>query len=243
MRSAAIILSTIALAACGMAADAQENAGDGSSTKRSYNVGAFDGVALAGSHDVIVTVGGARSVRAEGDAEVLDQLEVKVENGTLRIGTRKGVRWPSGFWNNRRPVTVYVTAPALSSAAVAGSGDMRIDTIQGDSFKGVVAGSGDLDINSVRVGEAQFSVAGSGDITAAGSANSLQAKIAGSGDIDLAGFETRQAAVSVVGSGDVRTRASETASVSIMGSGNVTVAGTARCTVSKRGSGSVNCGS
>lgn len=242
MRSAIILLSSVALAACGMAADAQENGGDGSSARRDFSVGAFDAVALAGSHDVIVTVGGAPAVRAEGDAEVIEKLDIEVEDGTLKIGTKRGTRWPSGFWNNRRPVTVYVTAPALNAAVVAGSGDMRIDAVQGDRFKATVAGSGDLEIGTMRVGQANFSVAGSGDITASGSANATQAKIAGSGDINLAGFETRTASVSIVGSGDVRTRATETVSVSIMGSGNVTVAGTAKCTVTKRGSGEVNCG-
>lgn len=240
MRSAIILLSSIALAACGMAADAQE--GDGTPTRRAFSVGAFEAVALAGSHDVIVTVGGAPAVRAEGDAEVIERLEIEVEDGTLKIGTKRGTRWPSGFWNNRRPVTVYVTAPALNAAAVAGSGDMRIDAVQGDRFSGTVAGSGDLEIGTLRVGQAKFSVAGSGDIMASGSANATQAKVAGSGDIDLSGFETRTAAISVMGSGDVRTRATETASISIMGSGNVTVAGTAKCTISKRGSGEVNCG-
>lgn len=242
MRHALILLSTAMLAACNMSAEAQENPGDGSSVRRNFTVGAFDSVGLSGSHDVVVTVGGAPLVRAEGDPDVIDKLEIEVEDGTLRIGTRKGVRWSDGFWRNRRPVTVYVTAPALKAAAVAGSGDMRVDKVEGDSFTASVAGSGDLEVGTVRVGQAKFSVAGSGDIRASGSAGSLDASIAGSGDIDLAGFEARQASVSVVGSGDVRARATETANVSIMGSGNVTMAGTARCTVSKRGSGDVNCG-
>jgi hypothetical protein len=245
MRSMMVFVSTLALAACNMSADAQENegkAGDGRVSQQSFNVGDFEGVALAGSHDVIVSVGAATSVRAEGDAEIIEKLDIRVENGTLKIGTKKGVHWPSGFMRNRAPVTIHVTTPRLASAAVAGSGDMRIDKVEGDSFKGSIAGSGDMEVGALRVGQAEFAVAGSGDIKASGIAGSTKVSIAGSGDVDLQGVRSRQANVSIVGSGDVRAMASETAAVSIMGSGNVTMAGGAKCTVSKRGSGNVNCG-
>jgi hypothetical protein len=244
MRTLLIVASTCVLAACNMAADAQdgERSGSGRTTQQSYTVGEFDGVALAGAQNVVVTVGGAPSVRAEGDAETIERLDIRVEDGTLRIGMKKGTRWNVDWHNDRAPVTVYVTAPRLSSAAVAGSGDMTIDKVEGDRFKASVAGSGDLAIASLRVGEADFSIAGSGDIRASGSAGRTDISIAGSGDVDLGGVESRSAEVSIVGSGDVRARASETADVSIMGSGNVTMAGTARCSVSKRGSGDVRCG-
>ncbi len=240
MRSLIILASTVALAACGMTADAQEG-GSGKVGQRSFSVGAFDSVGLAGSHDVVVAVGGAPSVRAEGDPDILEKLDVRVDGSTLRIGAQKGFSWSPGFMRNRKPVTVYVTVPSLSGAAVAGSGDIRIDKVEGDRFKGAVAGSGDLRIAALRVGEAEFAVAGSGDVRAAGSAQRLKVTLAGSGDLDLSALEAKDADVSLAGSGDVRARATGTADVSIMGSGDVTMAGGAQCSVKKRGSGSVNC--
>ncbi|MBA3677843.1 MAG: DUF2807 domain-containing protein [Sphingosinicella sp.] len=242
MRFPMILVSTLAIAACGMSADAQEGEGTGRVTKQDFNIGAFEGVALAGSHDVVVTVGGASAVRAEGDAEIIEKLDIRVENGTLRVGTKKGTNWSVGFMRNRAPVTIYVSMPSISSAAVAGSGDMRVDKVEGKSFDASIAGSGDLEIASIRVDEADFSVAGSGDIKATGSAGNAKVSIAGSGDVDLAGVQSRQANVSIVGSGGVQAQASETADISIMGSGDVSIAGGAKCTISKRGSGEVRCG-
>lgn len=240
MRSLIILASTAALAACGMTADAQEG-GSGETTRRGFTVGAFDSVGLAGSHDVIVTVGGAQSVRAEGDPKILEKLDIRVEGTTLKIGTQKGFSWSSGFMRNRRPVTVYVTVPSLNAAAVAGSGDIKIDKVEGERFKGAVAGSGDLQIAAMRVGGAEFAVAGSGDVRASGSAQRVTAKLAGSGDVDLSGLEARDAEVSLAGSGDVRARATGTANISIMGSGDVSMAGGAQCSIKKRGSGEVMC--
>lgn len=240
MRALIVLVSSLAIAACGATAGAQEG-GSGETAQRNFNVGAFDSVGLAGSHDVVVTVGGAASVRAEGDPDIIDKLDIKVEGSTLKIGTQKGMNWTSSFMRNRKPVTVYVTVPSLVAGAVAGSGDLKIDKVEGQRFKGAVAGSGDLQIAAMRVGEAEFAVAGSGDIRASGSAQRLEAKLAGSGDLDLSGLEAKDADVSVAGSGDVRARATGTANVSLMGSGDVTLTGGAQCSVKKRGSGEVNC--
>jgi hypothetical protein len=240
MRSLIVLVSSLAVAACGMSAGAQEG-GTGETAQRNFQVAAFDSVGLAGSHDVIVTVGGAASVRAEGDPQVIEKLDIRVEGSTLKIGTQKGVSWTSSFMRNRKPVTVYVTVPSLAAASVAGSGDLRVDKVEGERFNGAVAGSGDLQIAALRVGEAEFAVAGSGDIRAVGSVQRLKADLAGSGDLDLSGLEATDADVSVAGSGDIRARATGTANVSLMGSGDVTMSGGAQCSVKKRGSGQVNC--
>jgi hypothetical protein len=242
MRSLAILLSSLAVAACNMSADAQEaTRGEGGPvTQRSFALTGFDAVGLAGSPDLIVTVGGAHAVRAEGDAEMLERLDLRVENGTLKVGYKKG-DW-SMNWGNRAKTRIFVTVPTLRAASLAGSGDIQVDRVQGDSFEASVAGSGDIAIAQMQVGTANFSIAGSGGITASGAAQTASASIAGSGDIDAGGLQSRTASASVMGSGDVRIRATETANVSIMGSGDVLVGGSARCTINKRGSGSVRCG-
>lgn len=212
-------------------------AGTGAGTSRSFQVGAFDKINLAGSPDVQVTVGGQPSVRAEGDAAALDRLTVEVVDGELRIGMRPG----TSFGMNRG-VTVHVTVPALQAASIAGSGDINIDTVQGQAFAGSVGGSGDLDVRQLRVGNASFSLTGSGGIRAAGGAQRTNASLNGSGDLSLSGFETADATVALIGSGDIDLRATGSATVQLTGSGDVNIGGGARCTVAKTGSGEVSCG-
>ena len=240
MRKAMLLAAIFGLAACNYVADAQQRGNSsGQSSQRSYNLSGFNAVSVSGPYNVIVTVGPGHSVRAEGDTELLERLEVEVEGRSLKIRTRKGE------WNRiatRGKATVHVTLPAIEAASIAGSGDMRIDQVEGRNFSASIAGSGDMDVASLRVGEAKFSVAGSGAIRAAGSAGQSNVSVAGSGDVDLDRLETRTASVSIAGSGDVRARASDTARVSIMGSGDVSIGGSATCSVSKMGSGSVRCG-
>ena len=241
MRSILIVapLAAIAVAACSAGAQPGEERASGEQGRRDFQVGAFQAVSLEGSHDVVVTVGGQPSVRAEGDAEALERLEISVENGSLRISSERRSGW--SWRRNRGRVTVYVTAPALNAASIGGSGDMRIDRVRAEAFRASIGGSGNMEIVALQARRAAFSVAGSGNVRAAGQAEEADVSVAGSGDLALEGLATRRADVSIVGSGDVAISASESVDASIMGSGDVTVTGNARCTVSKMGSGDVHC--
>ncbi len=234
----AIFGIVLALGACtsrGEERDAQRATG-----QRDFQVGEFQAVSLDGSHDVVVAVGGAASVRAEGDAEAIERLEIRVENGTLRIGTRDERGWFN--FRDHGGVTVHVTTPALNGASIRGSGDMRVDRAEAQAFEADIAGSGDLQIAALRAQRANFAIAGSGSIQAAGTVEQASIAIAGSGNVGLERLQTRRASVSVAGSGDVSVRASEAVDGDIMGSGDVVVHGTARCSIQKMGSGDVRCG-
>ena len=239
MREPLMLVPLLLLAACG--ANAQDKGASGQAGRRDFQVGAFDRVELAGSQNVIVKVGGAPSAYAEGDTGLLERLEVKVENGVLRIGQKKG-KWSFGWSKDHAPITVHVSAPSLKGAEVAGSGDMKIDTVQGDEFAASIAGSGELEVASLRAKSTSFSIAGSGGVSAAGAAETTDISIAGSGDVRVGGLEVKRAKVSIAGSGNVEARAMETADISIMGSGDAVIAGTAKCNVSKMGSGDARCG-
>jgi len=231
------------MAACSAGAQPGEAGEDrdsgGAQGLRNFEVGAFSRVSLEGSHDVVVTVGGAPSVRAEGDNAAIERLDIRVENGTLKVGTERG-NW--SFRRNRGRVTVYVSAPVLEGATIGGSGDMRIDRVQAQRFAASIGGSGDMEIGALRASRANFSIAGNGNIRATGQADEADISVAGSGNLALQSLQMRRADVSIVGSGDVEIRASETVDASILGSGDVIVHGGARCSVSKMGSGDVRCG-
>src|SRR5687767_1146163 len=77
----------IALGACSSA-----NGEEGANVQRSFQVGDFRNLSVEGSHEVIVTVGGQPSVRAEGRERELERLRVAVRDGTLVIDSAQGER-------------------------------------------------------------------------------------------------------------------------------------------------------
>jgi hypothetical protein len=235
----------VPLAACSVSdsadADAKGVPGTGSGTARSYPVAGFSAVELRGSDDADVRVGSAFSVRAEGPAADLDKLVIEKVGDSLRIGRKSGI----GLWNGggQHAVKIFVTMPRIASAAVAGSGNLAIDSIEGSRFSGVSAGSGDLAIARLGVDAADLTISGSGGITAAGgTARKLSLSVVGSGDISAARLKAASAEVSIAGSGDVTADVAGPAEVSIVGSGDADLGRGAKCTISKVGSGEVKCG-
>ena len=237
----AILAAAIAAAAAasGCARDRQEPAGP--ATTRNFQVGAFERLEVAGPYDVTVATGGAPSVRASGGERAIERMVVEVKGGTLKIHPRKRSGIHFG-WSKAHPVKLTVTVPSLAAAEIAGSGDIEIDKIAGDSFEAGVAGSGNLRLGEVSVKKLRAGIAGSGAIHAGrGRASEASYEIAGSGDIDGAAVVAETASVSIAGSGNVAAHATATASVEIAGSGDVRVTGGAKCSVSKAGSGNVHC--
>ena len=224
--------------ACHVGADAEDRDA-GPEVTRNYQVGAFDKVAVAGPYEVNVVTGGQPGVSAKGGEHLLEETEVLVEGGTLKIKPRKkkGINWS---WRGGKAVFT-VNAAAIRGAAIAGSGGINVDKVAGD-FNGDVAGSGDLKVGAIAGGKVTLAIAGSGDVEAAGKADSIDLSIAGSGDIRAGGLTSRTADVSIAGSGNIDANASEAADISIMGSGNVNIKGGAKCSISKAGSGNVVCG-
>lgn len=214
----------------------QACAADASATRR-FDVTGFRQIDLRGSDNVVIRVGPAFSVTATGPETVLQMMTAELRGDTLRIG-RQGRNWNRG---RTGVATVTVTLPALTGAAVSGSGDMTVAPFRTARFSGAVAGSGNLQLLRVEAEQVGLSIAGSGNLVAAGRAARAILSIAGSGDLDAAGLDSATLSASVAGSGDLLSRATGTASASIVGSGDITVHGPARCTVSKLGSGDVHC--
>ena len=212
----------------------------GGSGQRAYNVSGFEGVSATGSADVEVSVGPAFSARGTGSAGALDRYEVVVENGMLKIQPKRSAWWGQ-FWSGSRGATFYVTLPQLSSATLAGSGDMKIDKVSGPKFAADLQGSGDLEVAALAVDQVQLSLAGSGDMSVSGRAGNARVSVAGSGDMEASGLSSTTADVAIFGSGDVALTVANAANVSVAGSGDVSIGGSAHCNVSRSGSGDVTC--
>ena len=235
--TAAVIAASAATSACGH--DRSEDGGP--TVSRNYQVGNFQELEVAGPYDVEVRTGGQPGVSARGSEKLLDKTTVEVRGDKLVISPQRHKGWFHVGWTSHGKAQLIVTVPQLKAATIAGSGDIKVDQVKGDSFEGTVAGSGGLNVGTLDVQSLKLAIAGSGDVKTAGKAKSVTYDIAGSGGIDAGAVAAEQAKVSIAGSGSVKAHATGTADVDIMGSGDVNVTGGAKCSVSKAGSGDVRC--
>jgi hypothetical protein len=240
-------LAVLALSACGYSvADAVEdvtdnkNSGLASGKSISTTVAttdAFSKVEGVGPDNIVFVTGDAFTIKADGNVEAIETLRYKIENGAIVIGRIRG-KW---FGDSAKAATITITAPKLSAAALAGSGDFTADRMTGDEIKLKIAGSGGMNVGSLTAKKLKSDIAGAGDLVLAGKVDSADYSIAGSGKVDATKLSATDADVSIAGSGNLKLNASGKVDVSIAGSGSVDVTGGATCTTSKMGSGRVNC--
>lgn len=234
--AAAIVAGSALTGACG-----QSHASDGPTVSRNYPVGNFQEIEVAGPYDVTVHTGANPGVSARGGENLLDRTTVEVEGDKLVIQPKSHGLFSFSFGTHHK-TEFTVTVPQLSSATLAGAGDLNVDAVHGDSFEASLAGAGDVAIGSVDVKSLKLSMTGAGDAKiGSGKAEIVEYSAAGAGTIDARGVVARDAKVTIAGSGDVHASATGAAVVSVMGSGDVDIAGGAKCSVTKHGSGDVRC--
>ncbi|MEO9468291.1 head GIN domain-containing protein [Parasphingorhabdus sp.] len=246
MKKLILLVPILALAACeGSIANAVAKGSKSSFSggtefgATTIDPGEFKGVTLAGPDDVIFTTGPEFSLRAEGDADALEQLRYKITDGQLKIGRdNEGVSWKVG----KDSAVVYVTAPALNSAKLAGSGDMEVDEMSGESASLSLAGAGNINVAKVESDSLKAKIAGSGDVRVAGAVDSASVSIAGSGDIRGKDLKAESATIKIAGSGNVTLSSDGSVDAKVMGSGDIRVHGSAKCKSKTMGSGEINCG-
>jgi hypothetical protein len=203
-------------------------------------VSGFSGITISGRHNVYITMGNTESLRLEGDAAAINEIETKVESGVLKIRNKKQMNTRS--WNNTGKVNIYIQAKSLNSMVLSGSGNVEVDgKLKSANLNNTISGSGSIELN-IDVENYNAVISGSGEISAKGNAKNARITIAGSGDFDGQNFKTSNANAKVSGSGDISIIADKQLDAVVSGSGDIRYTGSAKVNSTKSGSGSISKG-
>ena len=198
--------------------------GNGNRKKETRSVGSYTAISSAGSWDVMVAYGESNTIQVEGDENLLEYIETKVENGKLAIKSKRNVNL-----RTRNKITIYVSLTRLTGVSLSGSGDIigegKFSNDGETQFK--VSGSGSIKLAFHKVKDVDVSISGSGNIRLTGSAGSVEASISGSGNADCSELNCDDASARISGSGNIKLNANKSVDASISGSGNVSYKGAA----------------
>ena len=198
--------------------------GNGKLKKETRSVGDYTAVSSSGFWDVMIAYGKGSQIEIEGDEDLLNYIETKVEDGRLSIKTKKNANLRS-----KNKITVYVSLAKMTGISLSGSGDIigqgKFRNEGKTDFK--LSGSGSIQMSFDRVTDAEVSISGSGNIRLAGSAHTVNARISGSGNADCSDLISDDASAHISGSGNVKLNANKSVDASISGSGNVSYKGAA----------------
>lgn len=102
---------------------------NGKVKKETRTVNNYTAIASSGSWDVMIAYGESNSIKVEGDENLLNYIETKVEDGKLNINITKNVNLRS-----RNRITVYVYLKKLTGISLSGSSDiMGVGNFSNDS--------------------------------------------------------------------------------------------------------------
>lgn len=212
--------------------------GSGEIATETRTPGAFDGISLSGSFKVIVRQAGANKVELKTDNNLLPYIETKIvessKGRTLEVSTKRGV---SIDFKTAPLITIDVAQ--LRAVSIAGSGDVKVETMKTQGVDASIAGSGNIVFDKLDSERLGVKVSGSGDVIAAGRTGQLNISVAGSGDVKTRGLEAEDVKVTIAGSGDAQVQASKKLNVSIAGSGDVAYLGSPEISSSIAGSGRI----
>lgn len=150
--------------------------------------------------DVAYVQGDAASVEVTGPREQVEGL--RLNGGRLSFDDGDdGVEVVVFGRGGRDRLRITVTAPAVRSFGLSGSGDLVIRGYDQPSLA--------------------IAINGSGEVEATGRTESVDLDISGSGEADLAGLETRDADIDISGSGEAKVGPTGAARITISGSGEV----------------------
>lgn len=172
--------------------------GTGVVQQDSRTLHSFIAVKIGISADVHIIQGDKSVCIIEGDANILPLITTDVQDEVLTITSNKN------FSSNTR-LSVQITTPALSKVDLAGSGDVTLDKIQGQTLNLLISGSGNL--------------------RASGHIITLKARIKGAGDMHLFALQAHAVDAILAGTGTIQVYASETFGGTIEGSGDILVHG------------------
>ena len=215
-----------------------------SQNREKRNVPGFTRISFQTGGKMFLKQGSVNSVELEGDREVLEKIETRVEGGKLVIGYEDEGSWFNwrNNWDDDEKITAYVTVKDLDGLYASGSGSIIAQTkLTGDNMDIKVSGSGNIEAE-IEAGDIEAKVSGSGDLALKGKVRSMDSDISGSGKIDFMADINGLVEIGISGSGRVSAIGSaREVKTSISGSGKVNAGDLVadRCDVRISGSGDV----
>jgi hypothetical protein len=237
--AATAAVTTAALApAPALAADwgfgkSEQVQGSGKLKAETRQVSGFKGLAMALPGQVEVRTGSSEGLSIETDDNLLPLIETVVEDGTLKIRNRNkaGIR--------TRNLKIVVQTRGLDRVALAGSGSIAADRMDGPRLQFDLGGSGNIRVGKAEGETVAVNLGGSGDLKVdEGSARKLSATVGGSGTIDMTRVRLDSASVTLAGSGNATLWVQKTLDMSVAGSGDVNYYGDPQVSKTVMGSGS-----
>jgi hypothetical protein len=199
------------------------------------DVPGFDAVHVASGIRATVEIGPRKPVRVEADEDVLPLLDIRVQDGALRVGFK-----PESHFEGDRRVSVSIQTPQLRAVGASGGSVVRATLTRADESDVQASGGSELHLRGVDANHLAVQASGGSVVEVDGRAATLDLQI--SGGTHLLGRNLSVKDVVVQGSGGSQgdLRADGRIRGSLSGGSELHVRGSATAKVAASGGSSVD---
>jgi hypothetical protein len=197
--------------------------GNGIIKTEERGVSSFKNVEVSGAINVYVSQGETKSVKIEGDENLLKYIEVLQDGDKIMVRQKHGYNLsPTG------DLRVYVTAPVYNDIDVSGACDIigQMKIVNSENLALHVSGAGDIKME-VDAPQLKAEVSGSGSINLKGQTKDVDLELTGAGHAHCYELLSENTKVDISGAGDAEVYASVKLDAEVSGAGSVSYKGNA----------------
>ena len=213
--------------------------------KEKRDLRGFSSINISGSWDAVIAQGKNFSITIEASKESIDDLRIKVEDGTLYVSNnRKGLR--INLFNKRNDIRkVHITLPELQKITASGGSDIIPQTpFRTENMKLVMSGGSNLKSLSLDCQSLECKMSGGSDANIhLINGKSVKINNSGGSDLSLSGLLAEVLDLQTSGGSDVKLEG-ETNNLQVKSSGGSDVSAfklkTKICTASVSGAADVD---
>jgi carbon monoxide dehydrogenase subunit G len=190
---------------------------------RTFSVSGFNKLSLGNAFKIDVKQGSNFSVRAEGRAEDLDDLESAVSGGVFKL------RYKGNGWNkNRRTVTVMITMPNLQGVEFSGASSVQVGRFSGVRNMDIeVSGASKVNME-LAAQKVSMELSGASSLTLSGSCDVLNGEVSGASSFRGKDFPAREVSIDASGASSAAVTASNAIHAEASGASSIRYSGNAK---------------
>ena len=187
---------------------------------KKIKVANFKSIELGSAFEVHVHKGNTYAVMITGREKDLDDLEVSVSSGKLKIGYEIGWNW--GWNNSRSRMVVNITLPRLVSGDFSGACKVDVQGFTNEEemnliFSGAAKGS----VEGLRTDKLKIELSGASDCKLSGQTDYLKVEASGASHLKALEFLSRNVDVEASGASSAQVHVQKSLQVDASGASHV----------------------
>lgn len=189
---------------------------------KEFEVSNFESLNLEVVGEVVFEQSATAYLIAEGNQNLVEQLEVNHQNNRLTISSEK----ERSFFGDKGKLTLKIGSPILKEISQKGVGSFLLKgDFNAESLNVKHTGVGNFTIDNCTLDEFNLESHAVGNCHISGSANSVVIESTGVGNVDCLDLKAENAKVVSKGVGNLSVYANEKLDIVVKGVGNVTYSG------------------